>query len=148
MGGKEETGRQNAGHARLAHDYRYNLVNELLKLCDLALTLLKNKLMPEVLPGETKVIYLMMMGDYNRYKAEFVSAQDRKDIAIEAQSAYSEAMEEATEHLLETHPLRLSLALNFAIFQRSMLANDEEAIVTATRAYNAAVARLEVMPTE
>ena len=47
-----------------------------------------------------------MMGDYNRYLAEFLPESDAKNTS---QNFYSEALKIAQEFLQETHPTRLGM---------------------------------------
>jgi len=143
---KEERNKQNLTEADLAFTYKYECEKTLVKRCDTCLELLV-MLLGGCEHGETGVIYGMMQGDYNRYKAEFQSGKVRESSIKSAQKAYDAATEEAENALLETHPLRLSLALNYAIFLHDFLDAKKEASRTAALAYNAAVSRLEVMPT-
>merc|ERR1712232_1518577 len=91
-----------------------------------------------------------MGGDAYRYETEAARENpDRKNKAIEgAQNAYNAALTEAKAHLLDTHPLKLGLLLNYAIFQHEILNERDSAILTARQALYGAKKDLISIPDE
>mmetsp|Transcript_1736 Transcript_1736/g.5466 ORF Transcript_1736/g.5466 Transcript_1736/m.5466 type:complete len:237 (-) Transcript_1736:109-819(-) len=132
-------------NAALAQNYRTKVEAELQKIADDAIELLKSDLVPKAETGEPKVFYLKMQGDYCRYVAELATGEARTRVAEEARAAYTAATEEATKHLLPTHPVRLGLALNYSVFLH-VLGNRPEAIETALSAFQSAASDIESMP--
>lgn len=138
----QETAEGHAHQASLALGYRSKVEAELKDVCDRALDVLKNHLVPAAEAGEPKAFYLKMQADYYRYEAEFAEADSasRQEIAQLAEQSYTEATQEAQANLQTTHPVRLGLALNFSVFQHEVLGETAAAVVTAQAALNNALA--------
>merc|ERR1712183_871842 len=68
--------------------------------------------------------------------------------AEDATNAYTAALAEAKAHLLDTHPLKLGLLLNYAIFQHEILNERDSAIITARQALYGAKKDLISIPDE
>ncbi len=115
------------------------------------LDLLNNHLIKEPesqeAPAESRVFYLKMKGDYYRYIAEVVAADDRSKVVESAEKAYSEATEEA-KNLPSTHPIRLGLALNFSVFFYEIQNTPEKACQLAKQAFDDAIAELDSLQEE
>eukprot|EP00928_Gymnodinium_smaydae_P079177 TRINITY_DN63174_c0_g1_i1.p1 TRINITY_DN63174_c0_g1~~TRINITY_DN63174_c0_g1_i1.p1 ORF type:complete len:230 (+),score=65.30 TRINITY_DN63174_c0_g1_i1:97-786(+) len=120
-----------------ARGYRSKVETELQEICSKAIRLLEEKLLPTCEPGQAKVFYLKMAGDYFRYLAEFQTGVAKDTAANSAKSYYSSGMEEASQ-LGSLDQVRLGLALNFSVFQHEVLKNTAEAVQTATDALRAA----------
>ena len=69
-------------------------------------------------------------------------------MAQSARSGYAEGMALAQTELPVWHPIRLGLALNFAVFHFEVLSNLEDAIRMAQDAFEAAIPELEKAPEE
>ena len=65
-----------------------------------------------------------------------------------AGESYSKAMEVAEAELALTDPLRLGIALNFAVFKAEYKYDIEGAINLASRAFDAAVSELDALEGE
>lgn len=139
----KETSKGNAENAKLAQDYRLKVEQELNDICNEILTLLDEHLIQESTPGEGKVFYCKMQGDYYRYIAEFSDGENKKKSADCAKAAYDNAMEVAKKDLPVTHPIRLGLALNFSVFHYEVLNNPDEACKMAREAFEDAIAELD-----
>ena len=85
---------------------------------------------------------MKMKGDYFRYLGEFLSGDNRKRVIQEAQDSYKEANGEA-EHLKSTHPIRLSLVLNWSVFYYEILSSPDIACKLAKQAFDNAIADLD-----
>merc|ERR1712061_720945 len=95
-------------HDQLKDGYRSKIASELRGICNDALGVLKERLVPEAESGEPKTFYLRMQGDYYRYLAEFAEGDKKQSAAQEACNAYSAGMQEAAS-LRSKDPVRLGL---------------------------------------
>jgi len=120
--------------------YKGLIEDELEKTCLEVLSLLKDQLIPMVVGQKTEeeVFYNKMCGDYYRYLAEFKS----DGYANKAEEMYSSAMQ-AAEGLVETHPTRLGLALNFSVCYYEILNSPKKACALAKQAFDAAIQKLD-----
>jgi len=110
------------------------------------LGLLTNALIPAARPGDETVFYYKMKGDYYRYLTEFTQDEARKAAATSSLDSYKLAYKLALSSLDATHPTRLGLALNFAVYYRDVLNSPDRACHLAKHAFNEAVAVLDQMP--
>lgn len=115
----------------LMKGYRMRIEEELLAKCSEVLEILNKELIPNASTPEPKVFYLKMKGDYHRYLAEFTQGEQHTS---NAQDAYLEATQIATEVLPSTHPIRLGLALNFSVFYYEVCGAPEKACNLAREA--------------
>ncbi|CAE8633678.1 unnamed protein product [Polarella glacialis] len=145
---QQEAAEGRTANASLAAGYRSKVEAELHEVCAEVTQLLVHSLLPQAENGEPKAFYLKMQGDYFRYMAEFMTGEARQKAADEARIAYTAATEEASIHLLTTHPVRLGLALNFSVFQHEVLGDTFAAVDTALAALKDAASSLEGMPEE
>ncbi|CAJ1383825.1 unnamed protein product [Effrenium voratum] len=133
-------------NAALAAGYLSKVRLELQGICIQVLELIEGTLLPKAENGEPKVFYKKMQADYYRYLAEFL--QDSKEAVASASEVYADATAEAETHLMVTHPLRLGLALNHAVFQQVVQQDTAAAVRIAKDAHHVAVRALEGMPQE
>lgn len=144
---QQETQEGQTEKATLAAGYRTKVEAELQDVSNKALALLQNKLVPTAADSEAKTFYLKMMGDYQRYIAEFAQGELRARAAEAAKDAYCKGTAEA-EALPTVHPVRLGLALNYSVFQHEVLQNTVEAVNIAKQAYEGASSQLGSVPEE
>lgn len=136
-----------ADEAAWAEDYSTKVAAEASTICRTVDALIKNNLMPYAGDGESKVFYLKLRGDYNRYLAEVAAEDEDRFAAVEtAKAAYAAADVEATKFLLHTHPVRLGLALNYSIFQHDVLDDREAAMEMASSTFEFGRALVAKMP--
>jgi hypothetical protein len=129
----------------LIEKYKDLVEKELEAICiEVVKTLLSDNLLKTVngKQDETEVFYLKMCGDYYRYLAEF---RPNSDYAAKSKDFYSKAMEVASEHLQETHPTRLGLALNFSVCYYEILKEPEKACELAKKSFDAAIEKLDTL---
>ncbi|GAA47629.1 tyrosine 3-monooxygenase/tryptophan 5-monooxygenase activation protein [Clonorchis sinensis] len=81
--------------------------------------------------------------DYFRYLAEFEEGNDKNDAAEYSLEAYKEAYELACTVLQPTHPIRLGVALNFAVFYYEIINSADRACKLAKQAFDDAIAELD-----
>ncbi|KAI5118974.1 hypothetical protein M0805_001113 [Coniferiporia weirii] len=125
---------------------RAGIEREVADVCEDVLRLLTTTLIPAARPGDETVFYYKMKGDYFRYLAELARGDARKGHAASSLEAYKLAYKLALNTLEATHPTRLGLALNFAVYYRDVLNSPERACHLAKHAFDEAVAVLDVMP--
>jgi len=146
--------------ANVVSNYRKLVEAELKSVCQQVLELLKkgpvkNMEDPDFASDnpnkeEDAVFYLKMCGDYYRYLAEFMNAQDSQEAEAEenkafAEKYYKQAFEKAKTGLPETHPTRLGLALNFSVCYYEILKKKDEACKLAKEAFDAAIEKLDTL---
>ena len=115
---KKDKGRDNVEKVRT---YKWEIEEELLKMCWDILDLCDNHLIWNASTAEAQVFYKKMKGDYYRYIAEFTTTGDKEDASGQSWVAYDDAFKIAKEHLEATHPIWLGLALNFSVFYYEIL---------------------------
>ena len=78
-------------------------------------------------------------GDYFRYLAEFAQQSDRSSYSDLSLAAYKFAYKHALAKLEPTHPTRLGLALNFAVYYHDVRKSPERACHLGKHAFDEAV---------
>lgn len=129
-------------YLELIKGYRSKIEKELENICQDVLSLLNDQLIPNARAADAKVFYLKMKGDYFRYLGEFLAGDKRKTVIQDAQDSYKEANIEA-ENLKSTHPIRLSLVLNWSVFYYEILSSPDIACKLAKQAFDNAIADLD-----
>lgn len=162
----EETEGKKASRKQLTlvQSEKLRIEGEIANLCQDALELLAKTLIPAARPGDESVFYYKMYvmlpasyahllsherhrrGDYYRYLAELARDGRRNEYASASLDAYKRAYKLALSTLEATHPTRLGLALNFAVYYRDVLNSPERACHLAKHAFDEAVAVLDHMP--
>ena len=79
-------------------------------------------------------------GDYYRYLAEFSKESEREQYSKAALEAYKTAYKHASVTLPPTHPTKLGLALNFAVYYHDICDSPERACFLAKHAFDEAIA--------
>jgi 14-3-3 protein beta/theta/zeta len=133
------------GDEDLLNKYKGIVEDELESICKEVLKLLTDHLCITVKGknDETEVFYLKMCGDYYRYLAEFrVNDDNYKE---KAKEYYQSALTIAEEHLAETHPTRLGLALNFSVCYYEILKQPDKACELAKKSFDAAIEKLDTL---
>jgi len=127
----------------LIEKYKGIVENELENICKEVISLLADSLLKTVSgkKDETEVFYLKMCGDYYRYLAEFRQSND--SYKEKSKEYYQKALDVAQDHLPETHPTRLGLALNFSVCYYEILKQPEKACELAKKSFDAAIEKLD-----
>jgi len=112
---------------------------ELDKVCMDVVELMEKELIPGANGGEETVFYSKMRGDYYRYLAEFTKHKPDDTFASSSLDAYKFAYKHALSTLDPTHPTRLGLALNFAVFYHDIGDSPERACYLAKHAFDEAI---------
>ena len=137
---KKEKGKDNVEKVR---QYKSQIEEELLKLCQEILDLLDEHLLPNTTDSEAIVFYYKMKGDYYRYISEFAKASEKDGAAQRSLESYEEAHKIALRDLEATHPIRLGLALNFSVFYYEIMQARDKACDMAKNAFDEAISGLD-----
>jgi len=113
--------------------------HDLVETCKDVVQLLERFLIPAANPGEEKVFYCKMRGDYYRYLAEMSRTQVQEHYAATSLDAYKFAYKHAQNTLDPAHPTRLGLALNFAVYYHDICHSAERACFLAKHAFDEAI---------
>lgn len=142
---QKENRKANEHHVSYINNYREIIEKELKGLCDEILTIIDKYLIPNTKSAvDSKVFYLKMKGDYNRYLTEFLTNDQEYNDAVErALDAYKEADNLSRNHLATTNPIRLGLQLNLSVFYYEILKKPEEAKQIANNAFEEAIANID-----
>ena len=103
-----------------------------------------HKLLPNEPNADGIIFYKKMLGDYYRYLAEFqLSSVSRESSVTCANRYYTEATELAEQELVNSHPIRLGLALNYAVFKHEIMLQPGKACQIAKSAFDGALSELD-----
>jgi 14-3-3 protein epsilon len=83
------------------------------------------------------------LGDYHRYLAEFANHSQRKISKDASLEAYKAAYDLAPQELPPTHPLRLGLALSFAVYYYEIQEDPQRACQLAKQTIDDAVPEID-----
>lgn len=141
---QKESRKGNETNKEYIKKYKATIEEELKDKCREILGLIENYLYPNSKSDESRIFFLKMKGDYNRYLTEFLMDTEGNEAVDKALKAYTDAWEIVESiNLTPTHPLRLGLALNFSVFQFEILQNSKAAREMAEKAFNAAIANIQ-----
>jgi len=132
-------------------EYKGKIEKELEDLCNEVISLLDDHLIKNAKVTDSKVFYLKMKGDYQRYLAEVASGDNRAKVVEDSKKSYDEAFQKATtpndegSTMPPTHPIRLGLALNFSVFHYEIENNPDKACQMAKKAFDDAIAELDTL---
>ena len=139
---QREEKKGNREFGKLVAGYRRLIEAEIADICEELLSLLDNQLVPNAQAMEDQIFFLKLKGDYHRYHSEVSGSDLQKESAFEA---YNKASDLSQRALSNTHPMKLGLALNFAVFTNEILRQHERSVDIARRAFDAAVPELEAL---
>jgi len=138
-----ESSRPKSRRLFLIRDEKARIEKELADACRDVVKMLNDRLLPYARLGEETVFYAKMQGDYYRYIAQFAPKIERDHYADLSLSAYKFAYKHALNELESTHPTRLGLALNFAVYFHDVLNSPERACHLAKHAFDEAIQCLD-----
>ncbi|KAH9938303.1 14-3-3-like protein [Fomitopsis serialis] len=136
----ETQGRHTSKERKLMHRQKERIEHDIADICKDVVELLERFLIPAANPGEEKVFYCKMRGDYYRYLAEMTHNHHREQYASTSLDAYKFAYKHALHTLDPAHPTRLGLALNFAVYYHDICNSAERACFLAKHAFDEAIA--------
>ncbi|THH29126.1 hypothetical protein EUX98_g5052 [Antrodiella citrinella] len=127
-------------HRALMRVQKERIKRDLDETCKDVVAVMEQRLIPAANDGEEVVFYCKMKGDYCRYLAEFSRDKEREHYSKTALEAYKTAYKHASVTLPPTHPTKLGLALNFAVYYHDICDSPERACYLAKHAFDEAVA--------
>ncbi|CAI2372788.1 unnamed protein product [Moneuplotes crassus] len=107
------------------------------------MNLLDDHLLSNTSDSEEKVAYLKMKATYLEYISEFAKASDKYNTVQECKNCYEEAQEIAERDLEPIHPTRLSLFLNFSMFNYEILNEPQIACDMTKNVLDSTISELE-----
>eukprot|EP00058_Branchiostoma_floridae_P004020 XP_002589508.1 hypothetical protein BRAFLDRAFT_115103 [Branchiostoma floridae] len=113
---------------------KQKVVTEMKEMCGEFVALLDKFLIPTCNHDEGKVFYQRFKADYLRYLAEISEGEEQENMVTKAKESYEKAHEMAAK-LKAAHPIRLKVALNFALFHYEIRKNPQEAFQLALKAF-------------
>lgn len=138
---KEE--KKNTKHAAYIKELKKAVEDEMRDIGNDIKHILDNYLLAKAKDYETKVFFLKLKGDYERYRCEFTHDTEFEEACNEAEAAYSEAYKIAEKHINIANSTRLGLALNFSVFYYEIKNKKEEACEIAKNAFEEAIKILD-----
>ena len=135
-------------HKEVIANYKKIVISELEKISNEVVKMIDTYLLPKSTPGDTKIFYLKMKGDYYRYYAEALSGEKQQQVGKLAAEAYEAATKDAESALAKTNPIRLGLALNYSVFYYEIMNNPDKAITIAKTAFDGGIADLDNLEDE
>jgi len=139
----EEVMKCNNERANHTTEYRMQVQFELQSICEAALTLLEQNLIPKATSGESKVFYIKMKSDYHLYLGDVLTGEAKATASEAARMGYVDASSAAASELAPTHPIRLGLSLSWAVWNYEVLGLKDEAVSLARSALDAAIEDLD-----
>eukprot|EP00828_Plagiopyla_frontata_P048199 TRINITY_DN9166_c0_g1_i2.p2 TRINITY_DN9166_c0_g1~~TRINITY_DN9166_c0_g1_i2.p2 ORF type:complete len:249 (+),score=32.82 TRINITY_DN9166_c0_g1_i2:163-909(+) len=139
---QKEQRKGNDQHTSYIKNYKATIESELRTFCNEILGILENQLIPNSKP-DSKIFYLKMKGDYNRYLSEFLIDQEYNEVVEHGKQSYLEAEKLALDYLPPTDPVRLGLYLNMSVFYYEILQQPDEAIRMANQAFDEAISSID-----
>lgn len=128
---KLEENESNLDKKKIIKEYINKIDNELKELYYELIKKIDNILLPSSTDTESKSFYLKIEADYYRYIAEISSGDEVEKLCQKSAQTYENAYNETIRELPPTHPLRLSILLNYSTFQYDFMKNPEMACETA-----------------
>jgi len=122
---------------------RQNIETKLVDICGEMNALCTDYLLGDNASNENKLFFYKMVGDYNRYLAEFMKPNDSYCIA--SGRAYMQATTIAEQNFQPTHPIRLGLALNYSTYFYEIAKDQRRACDTAKKAFDDAISKLDLL---
>lgn len=140
---QKEEKKGNKTNISYIENFKSIIEEELKVLCREILSLIEKFLLPNSKSELSKVFFLKMRGDYNRYLSEFMTDQEGNDAVDAAKEAYSEAQTLAEHNLADTHPLRLGLCLNYSVFLYEIMNQVQDAIDLVRNTFKSAISHID-----
>lgn len=114
--------------AELLLHYKNEFSNHIISVCQHAIDILENTLIPNAEDPSAQCFYYKFKADMYRYIAESDNEIEKDKALIQGKDAYMAAIEIATNQLEAINPTRLGVILNAAVFRYKHLNEHEEAI--------------------
>jgi len=143
LGPIKQRNSKNSDQMILLKEYQKKIQNEIMICCNEVFDLLIPSMLSKLSNDESKVFFLKMNGDYNRFLAECSTGDLHNTSKNNAEKAYNESILLAKSVLKPTNPTRLGLALNYSVFYYEVTKETTKACDLAKSAFDEAIAFLD-----
>ena len=145
---KKETVKENPIRKNIVKTYKEKVGNEVRNICIEILELIDGLLSQDILADdpESKALYYKIKADSYQYLTEISTVpSEKRSFASQCLDAYNAASNIASQEMQPSHPLRLSIALNFAKFYSDVLKDRKQGAGIAEKAFLAALNELDTL---
>jgi len=115
--------------------YKKLICDEIDQYCQEIVVNIENLFLKSIINNEDKAFYMKLRADHLRYRTEIITKDSNPQLIVITEEAYKLAKEFSDERLPMSHPLRLGIDLNYAIFFSTILKNKDKAFLIAKSAY-------------
>ena len=123
----------------LLKDYQSKIESEISAVANEVLELITKHILPTANGHESKVYYIKLKADYERYLAEISTGKDHSEYTFLAHESYKDAADIALCFLSPINVVRLGLMLNFSVFYYEIYNSPERACILSRSVYDDAM---------
>ncbi|KAF0992396.1 hypothetical protein HZS_6520, partial [Henneguya salminicola] len=138
----EETSHYDSTRSTIIKGLKEKLYKKIDSCCNKLIKLLACDLQPNTTSKEIKAFLKKLEADYYRYRCEVATGEGRDALIEETSDLYVEGTELAKE-LPYSNPIRLGLALNFAVLYDEIMEDPSKACLIAKSAFDRAFEELQ-----
>ena len=138
-----ESRQKNCNIRELVENLKNEIETEMNNLCNKILQLIDENLLNRVSNIESKIFYLKLKGDYNRYMIEYLKDENLKKEKIDIiLNSYNEGLE-LSKKLSFTNEIKLGLILNFGVFYNDNLNDPINALNITSDIYEGLIKEID-----
>ena len=127
--------------------FKKKIQSSLIAKCHNVARICEHECLPLAENSESKVFFLKLMADYNRYAGESYAQSSNeikmKELNERGQTFYQKGIQIACEDLEPCNPHRLSIILNYSIYLREIKQNLVKAILLTQTALQSAMEQID-----
>ena len=124
---KKEKQKENSIYLPYILEYKKFVLNELIEKYKNNTNFIENQCLPKAKEEELRGLYYQILGDYNRYIAEFIDDSSKNNIMDKCEKYYSEA-EKILNKFSYLNFTKIGVSLNFSIFYHDIKRDVKTAI--------------------
>ena len=136
---KKEEEKREEKKVEIIETYQTKIGKEIKEICDEAIEIIEKSIITKQESGENKIFFQKIKADCFRVKAEVSNHYERKLYGEESQKIYEKAIKWSEDELSNTHPLRLSLCLNYSVLCFDILNRPDLACAVSKNAFDKAI---------
>ena len=138
-----ESRQKNCNIRELVENLKNEIEIEMNKIYNKILQLIDENLLNRVSNIESKIFYLKLKGDYNRYMIEYLKDENLKKEKIDIiLNSYNEGLE-LSKKLSFTNEIKLGLILNFGVFYNDNLNDPKNALNITSDIYEGLIKEID-----
>ena len=134
-----ENNESNEKNLFLLKEYKKKIDNELIAYCNEIIILIDQYILKNDQTEEDKVLFLKIKADAYRFIAEVSTGSSHINARDNSEKAYKEGANLAIISLKSTHPIRLSLFLNYSVLFFEVINDPTQACNLAKQAFDDAI---------